>query len=148
MLSVLTLFLSASLVALIFSKKRSGFWPLLYECLIDQFSREVGVLFGAGVGLFFEVGSGGVATFDDLVVEEGLVKLFEARGEFASVDGADAVIFGGGEDERLGVGGVGVELVVGGDGGEELSLLRDGDSAVFSDPGSASCDLFVAEHIE
>ena len=89
-----------------------------------------------------------MAAFDDLVVEEGLVKFFKASGKFASVDGAYTVIFGCSEDERFGVVSVGVELVVGGDGGEEFSLLWDGDSAVFSDPGSASCDLFVAEHIE
>ena len=89
-----------------------------------------------------------MTAFDDLVVEEGLVKLFKASGEFARVDRSYSVILGRSEDERLGVVCVGVELVVGGDGGEEFSLLWDGDSAVFSDPGSACCNLFVAEHIE
>src|ERR1700733_153076 len=121
-------------------KKRSGLGLLLYECSIHQFSREVGVLFGAGVGLFFEIGSGGVPAFDDLVVEEGLVKLFKASGEFACVDRSYSVILGCSEDERFGVVCVGIELVVGGDGGEELSLLRDGDSAVFSHPRSACCN--------
>jgi len=91
-------------------------------------------LFGAGVGLLLEIGSGCVAAFDDLVVVEGFVELFEFGGELACVDGTDAVIFGGGEDERLGIFGVGVELVVGRDGGQELALLGDGDGAVFADP--------------
>lgn len=129
-------------------KKRGGLGLLLYECLIHQLSREVSVLFGAGVGLFFEIGSGCVTTFDDLVVEEGFVEFFEASGEFACVNGTYAVILGCGEDEGFGIVRVGVELIVGGDVGEELSLLRDGDSAVFSDPGCACGDLFVAEHIE
>jgi hypothetical protein len=89
-----------------------------------------------------------VTTFDDLVVEEGLVELFEASGEFACVDGSYTVILGCGEDERFGIVRIGVKLVVRGDVGEKLSLLWDGDSAIFSDPGSACGDLFVAEHIE
>ena len=46
--------------------------------LVHQLAGEVGVLVGAGVGLLLQVGAGGVAAFDDLVVEEGLVELFHA----------------------------------------------------------------------
>ena len=46
-------------------------------------------------------------------------------GELAGVDGADAVVLGGGEDERLGVVRVGLELVVGRDRGEEVALFGD-----------------------
>jgi len=105
-------------------------------------------LFGASVGLLLEVGSGCVSAFDDLIVEEGLVKLFEASGEFACVHGTYAVILGRGEDERFGIVRVGVELIVGRDVGEELSFLWDGDSAVFSNPGGACGDVLVAEHVE
>ena len=70
------LFLSRELRHVDVFEKHRGLELLLYERLIHQFSREVEVLFGAGVGLFFEIGSGCVATFDDLVVEEGFVEFF------------------------------------------------------------------------
>ena len=93
--------------------------------LIHQLARQVGVLLGPGLCLFFQVGAGAVAAFDDFVVVEGLVELLHLGGELARVDGADPIVFGGGEDERLGVVHVGLELVVGRDGGEELALFGD-----------------------
>ena len=105
-------------------------------------------MFGPRFCLFLEVGSGGVAAFDDFVVVERLVELLHFGGEFARVDGADPVVFGGGEDEGLGVVDVGLQLVVGRDGGQERALFGDGDGAVFADPGGAGGDVLEAEHVE
>ena len=62
--------------------------------------------------------------------------------------GADAIVLGGGEDERFGIVAVGLELVVGRDGGEELALFGNGDGAVFADPGGSGGDVLEAEHVE
>jgi hypothetical protein len=64
------------------------------------------------------------------------------------VHGAYAVVLGGGEDERLGVVAVGLELVVGRDVGEELALLGNGDGAVLADLGGSGGDVFETEHVE
>src|ERR1700733_11360832 len=91
--------------------------------LIHQLARQVGVLLGPRLCLLLEVGSGCVAAFNDLIVVERLVELFHLSRELACMDGAYAVVFGSGEDERLGVVAIGLELVVGRDGGEEPALF-------------------------
>ena len=68
-----------------------------------------------------------MATFNDLVVVEGLVELLHARRKFTRVHGADAVVFGGGEDERFRVVFVGPQVVVGRDGSQKGALLGYGD---------------------
>src|ERR1700737_1832794 len=77
---------------------------------IHQLARQVGVLLGPGLCLFFEVGSGGVAAFDNFIVVEGLVELLHLCCELSGVHGTYAVVFGSGKDERLGIVAVGFEL--------------------------------------
>ena len=102
--------------------------------LIHQLARQVGVLLGPGLCLFFKVGSGGVTAFDYLVVEKGFVELFHFGGELPRVDRTNAIVFGGGEDERLGIFYVRFELVVGRYVGEELAFFGNGNGAVLADP--------------
>jgi hypothetical protein len=50
-----------------------------------------------------QVGSNVVPAFNDLVTEEWLVKLLQTGGKFSGVDGSDAVVFGGGENQGFGI---------------------------------------------
>ncbi len=101
-------------------------WSSAGIALVHEFHHEVGVGVGPHLGGLLVVCACAVTAFGDLVVEEGIVELFHAGGEFAGVDGADAIVLGGGEDEGLGVFDAGMELVIRRDGSEEGALRGDG----------------------
>ena len=89
-----------------------------------------------------------MSALDDLVVVERVAKLLHLCGKFARVLRADAVIFGRGEDQWSRVLHPWLQLVIWADAGEEGALLRNGDGAIFADPGGARRDLFESQHIE
>ena len=61
---------------------------------------RVGVFERAAAGGFVEVGRGGVAAVDVLVIEHRHAEFVHARDIFARVAGMDAVVLGRGEHER------------------------------------------------
>src|ERR1700733_1935984 len=116
--------------------------------LVHQLAGEIYVVHCLGLSGFLEVRSEVVPAFDDLVVEEWFVKLLQPGGKLSRVDRPNAVVFGGGEYQRLGIMHVGPELVVGRDGCEECALFGNRNRTIFTDPGGTSWDMLVTQHIQ